>query len=404
MYDLRNGIVKLLCKKGDKDIMDWCKFQEAVKPFIMAVSSAHQPFPLFLAKLFCFHSFIPNNTKLWHTLSHFLHLFHTFSRSIYLTSFLITTMEPNTNNEVVREFPRLFRAYKDGRIDRFLGTETTPPGTDPTTAVQSKDVTINPQTTVAARLYLPPTASSSSSQKLPILVYIHGGAFCVCTPFNPAYHSHLNAVCAAANVLVASVHYRLAPEHPLPAAYHDAWEAFLWVASHAAGAGPEPWLNAHADPGTVFLAGDSAGGNIAHTVAMRGSAEGFGGLTLQGMVLLHPFFGNDKRDELVEFLYPTYKGSSDMMIHAPLDPKLSDLACPRLLIFLSEKDFLRDRALSYYEALKKSGWKGVVEKVEFPGENHVFHLVQPSKQNSLDLVNQFVAFLKQIPSRFWFIG
>lgn len=311
-------------------------------------------------------------------------------------------MEPNINpGEVVREFPRLFRAYKDGRVERLLGTETTPAGTDPTTGVESKDVTINPQTNVAVRLYLPSTASSSSSsssKKLPILVYIHGGAFCVCTPFNPAYHNHLNTVCAGANVIVASVHYRLAPEHPLPAGYNDSWEAFLWVASHAAGSGPEPWLNAHGDPKNVFIAGDSAGGNIAHNVAMRGSAEGFAGLKLQGMVLLHPFFGNDKKDELVEYLYPTYEGPSNMMIHAPLDPKLSDLACPRLLIFVSEKDFLRDRGCSYYEALKKSGWKGEVEKVEFPGEDHVFHLFQPSKKNSLDLVKQFVAFLKQTSS------
>ncbi|KAL2342360.1 hypothetical protein Fmac_003645 [Flemingia macrophylla] len=42
--------------------------------------------------------------------------------------------------------------------------------------------------------------------KLPLLIYIHDGAFCVCTPFNPAYHNHLNAVSAAANVVVVSVH------------------------------------------------------------------------------------------------------------------------------------------------------------------------------------------------------
>ncbi|CAJ1939417.1 unnamed protein product [Sphenostylis stenocarpa] len=305
-------------------------------------------------------------------------------------------MDPNPN-EVIREFPHLFRAYKDGRVERLLGTETTPPGIDPTTAVQSKDVTIDPQTSVAFRLYLPPTVPSSS-QKLPLLIYIHGGAFCVCTPFNPAYHNHLNSVAAKANIFVASVHYRLAPEHPLPTAYEDAWEAIRWIASHATGNGPEPWLNAHVDPGNVFLAGDSAGGNIAHSMAMRGSAEGFGGLNLQGMVLLHPFFGNDKKDELVEFLYPTYGGLSDTMIHAPLDPKLSDLACPRVLIFVSEKDFLRDRGCSYYEALMKSGWKGKVEKVEFQGEDHVFHILDPSKQNSVDLVNQFVEFLKQTPS------
>lgn len=296
--------------------------------------------------------------------------------------------------DVVREFPRLFRVYKDGRVERFLGTEATPPGTDPKTSVESKDVTVNPQTGVAVRLYRPPSATAD--KKLPLLIYIHGGAFCVCTPFNPAYHHHLNAVSAAANVVIASVHYRLAPEHPLPAAYDDAWEAVQWAASHAAGAGPDPWLNSHADFATVFLAGDSAGANIAHSVVMRGTAEGFGNINLQGMVLLHPYFGNDKKDELVEYLYPTYCGFDDTKIHASRDPKLADLGCPKVLIFLSEKDFLRDRGLSYYEALKKSGWKGKVDMVDYDGEEHVFHLFDPTKEKSADLVKQFVAFLKQI--------
>ncbi|KAG5063011.1 hypothetical protein AAZX31_02G127800 [Glycine max] len=293
-------------------------------------------------------------------------------------------------NEVVHEFLPLLRVYKDGRIERLLGTETTPSGTDPRTTVQSKDVTINAQTGVAVRLYLPPAAASSATKKLPLLIYIHGGAFCVCTPYNPAYHHHLNAVSAAANVVVASVHYRLAPEHPLPAAYEDAWEVLQWAA-----AGPEPWLNSHADLNTVFLAGDSAGANIAHNVAMRGTMEGFTGLTLQGMVLLHPYFGSDKKDELLEFLYPSYGGFEDFKIHSQQDPKLSELGCPRMLIFLSEKDFLRERGRSYYEALKNSGWKGKVEMVEFEGEDHVFHLFDPTKDKSVDLVKQFVAFISQ---------
>ncbi|KAL2321578.1 hypothetical protein Fmac_025957 [Flemingia macrophylla] len=73
------------------------------------------------------------------------------------------------------------------------------PGIHPKTNVQFKDVT----TDTTARLYLPPAADKGS--KLPLLIYIHDDAFCVCTPFNPAYHNHLNAVSAAANVVVVSV-------------------------------------------------------------------------------------------------------------------------------------------------------------------------------------------------------
>ncbi|KAK7319847.1 hypothetical protein RJT34_04575 [Clitoria ternatea] len=298
-------------------------------------------------------------------------------------------MDPN--NDVVREFPHLFRVYKDGRIERLLGNDTTPPGTDPVTSVDSKDVTVNPQTGVSLRLYLPPNPAG----KLPLLIYIHGGAFCVCSPSNPSYHGHINTVAARANAVVASVHYRLAPEHPLPIAYDDSWEAVKWIGAHAAGTGPEPWLNQHADFNNMFLAGDSAGANLAHNMAMRGTEEGFGGLKLQGMVLIHPYFGNESKDQLVEYLYPGYAGPDDPKIHATYDPKLSGLGCPKVLVFISEKDFLRQRGQCYYEALKKSGWKGVVDIVEFPAEDHVFHLFDPTKEKAEDLVKRFVSFIKQ---------
>ncbi|XP_057449486.1 probable carboxylesterase 2 [Lotus japonicus] len=293
-------------------------------------------------------------------------------------------MDPNPN-DVVREFPHLFRLYKDGRVERLMGTDTTPPGTDHLTAVQSKDVNINPDTGVAARLYLPPNAANN----LPLLIYIHGGAFCICTPYNNAYHRHLNNVAAKANAVVVSVHYRLAPEHPLPIAYDDTWEAIQWAAGLH-----DPWLKDHADPDLVFYAGDSAGANIAHSMAMRGNAPG--ALKLQGMVLIHPFFGNDERDKLAEFLFPTYGGIDDPRIHAPRDPKISGLGCGKVLVITAENDFLRERGRSYHEALKKSGWSGTVEMVETQGEGHCFHLFDPTLEKSVALVNQFSSFIKQV--------
>ena len=129
-----------------------------------------------------------------------------------------------------------------------------------------------------------------TTQKLPLLIYIHGGAFCICSPFNPIYHNHLTTVVAEANVVALSVHYRLAPEHPLPIAYDDSWAVIQWAASHAKGNGTEPWLNDHADLERVSFAGDSAGANLAHNMAMRVGAGKLDGLNLNGMALIHPFF------------------------------------------------------------------------------------------------------------------
>ncbi|CAN1142561.1 2-hydroxyisoflavanone dehydratase, partial [Linum perenne] len=96
--------------------------------------------------------------------------------------------------------------------------------------VFSKDVSISDLPKVSARLYLP--NSIPQDKKLPILVYFHGGAFCIESAFSSSHLRYLNSLSAEAHALVVSVEYRLAPEHPLPAAYDDSWAALLWVASH----------------------------------------------------------------------------------------------------------------------------------------------------------------------------
>ena len=80
-----------------------------------------------------------------------------------------------------------------------------------------------------------------------------------------------------ANVVVISVDYRLAPEHALPGAYEDSWAAMQWISAHSNGQGPEPWLNQYADFRRIFMAGESAGVNIAHYVAVQASVKGLAG-------------------------------------------------------------------------------------------------------------------------------
>jgi acetyl esterase/lipase len=80
---------------------------------------------------------------------------------------------------------------------------------------------------------------------------------------------------------VVSVDYRLAPEHPYPAAVEDAWAATLWVAEHAQEIG--------ADSGRIAVAGDSAGGNISAVIAQlaRDNADQ-GGPTIAFQLLWYP--------------------------------------------------------------------------------------------------------------------
>ncbi|KAL1534663.1 putative carboxylesterase 2 [Salvia divinorum] len=191
------------------------------------------------------------------------------------------------DDELLHSFHEFFPSIavcKNGRIKRPTGEDVVPPSLDPATGVQSKDVQIAPEINLSARIYLPPNAYRT--KKLPLLVYYHGGGFIIESAFSPLYHKHLNHLVSQANVVAVSVNYRLAPEFPLPIAFEDSWRALKWTAE-----GEEEWINELADLKRVYLGGDSAGGNIAHNMAMRVGSERPEGFSLQGMFLNCPYFG-----------------------------------------------------------------------------------------------------------------
>lgn len=96
---------------------------------------------------------------------------------------------------------------------------------------------------------------------LPVLLYIHGGAFTLCSKDTHRGIAVANA--ARAQYLVFNIDYRLAPKFRYPAAHEDACRAYLWVAEHCARWG--------GDPSKIVVAGESAGGNLALAVAVAAS-------------------------------------------------------------------------------------------------------------------------------------
>ena len=313
------------------------------------------------------------------------------------------------STEIAHNFSPLFIVYKDGTVHRLLGNDAIPPSPDPVTGVDSKDVVISPETAVSVRIYRPkPATATAQPQKLPVLVYVHGGGFCIESAFSPFYDRHVKSLVAEANVVAVSVDYRLAPEHPLPIAYEDSWAALKWVAAHSDGNGPEEWLNGIVDLDRVYFAGDSAGANIVHHLAVRVGSEGIGGLNLKGLILVHPYFWGGKlvgdeeklRAEERHFMEklwyvtcPTISGLDDPIVNPEYDPKLGQLAAERVVVYVAEKDALKNRGWFYSECLKKSGWGGTVEVVETKGEGHVFHLFNPTTDVALDFVRKLAAFI-----------
>ena len=105
----------------------------------------------------------------------------------------------------------------------------------------------------------PVHAGALRREKLPVLVYLHGGGW---VAGSVATHDPFcRLLSEAAGVIIASVEYRLAPEHPHPAALEDAFAAVHWAANNAARWG--------GDAGRLALGGDSSGGHLAAVTANR---------------------------------------------------------------------------------------------------------------------------------------
>ncbi|KAK1607469.1 hypothetical protein QYE76_031142 [Lolium multiflorum] len=317
-------------------------------------------------------------------------------------------MDPDT--EVDFDFSPFLVRYKSGRVHRLMGSSRVNAGVDAATGVTCKDVAIDADAGLAARLYLP--KAIPTTQKLPVLVYFHGGAFAVHTAFSAVHHRFLNALVAAAGVVAVSVDYRLVPEHPLPAAYDDAWAALRWTLARCAGRDQdqeEPWLAEHGDAARVFVAGDSAGANIAHNVAMKAGA---GGARIEGMVLLHPYFrgkdllpseGADPRfSQRVErtwgFACAGRYGADHPFINPLAMPaeQWAALGCRRALVTVAGLDTLRDRGRRYVETLRGSAWGGEEAVLyETDGEGHVYFLEKSGWGDKADKeMDAVVSFIK----------
>ncbi|EOA25884.1 hypothetical protein CARUB_v10019264mg [Capsella rubella] len=318
------------------------------------------------------------------------------------------------DSEIAADFSPMLIIYKSGRVERLMGETTVPPSSIPQNGVVSKDVVYSPHDNLSLRVYLPEKAAETR-EKLPLLVYFHGGGFVIETAFSPTYQTFLKAAVSASDCVAVSVDYRRAPEHPIPTSYDDSWTALKWVFSHVAGYGQEDWLNKHADFSKVFIAGDSAGANITHHMAMRAAKEtlspGLNDSGISGIILVHPYFWSktpldDKEttdvarrtwlESVWKLANPTSKdGLDDPYINVVQSElvDISGLGCGRVLVMVAEKDTLCRQGWGYAAKLDKSRWNGEVEVMETKGETHVFHLKDPSSEKAHELVHRFAGFI-----------
>lgn len=123
---------------------------------------------------------------------------------------------------------------------------------------------------VPVRVYRP----AGAAEPAPVVVYFHGGGWVLGSI--ATHDGSCRALANRTDAVVVSVDYRLAPEHPYPAALDDCFAATAWVASHAVDLG--------VDPGRLAVAGDSAGGNLAAAVSLLARDRGGPDIAFQSLV------------------------------------------------------------------------------------------------------------------------
>ncbi|XP_054781081.1 carboxylesterase 1-like [Prosopis cineraria] len=185
-----------------------------------------------------------------------------------------------------------------GSLTRFFRDPRTPATSDPNLpiSVLTKDLTINQSNNTWVRLFLPRKALDHHhhSNKFPLIVFFHGGGFVYFSAASTLFHDFCSKMAADMGAVVASVEYRLAPEHRLPAAFDDAVEALHWIK-----ASPDDWLRDFVDYSNCYVMGSSSGGTIAYHAGLRVAEEvnDLKPMKIKGLILCQPFFGGTQRTE-----------------------------------------------------------------------------------------------------------
>ncbi|ODV05957.1 MAG: alpha/beta hydrolase [Rubrivivax sp. SCN 70-15] len=217
-----------------------------------------------------------------------------------------------------------------------------------------------------ARLYAP------SHERLPLLLYLHGGGFVIGSL--ETHDSLCRQFALRSGGAVVALAYRLAPEHRFPTAVDDTWAAIRWLAEHAGTLG--------LDGGRIALGGDSAGGTLAAVGALLARDQGLT-LTLQLLVTPGTAARADSDSQrrygqgylldrsAIEWFFGQYVAEAERedWRFAPLLAPDVDGVAPACMI-LAECDPLVDEGLAYADRLRAAGV--AVELDLFRGVTHDF--------------------------------
>jgi acetyl esterase len=238
--------------------------------------------------------------------------------------------------------------------------------------VETRDFTLpGPHGEIPVRLYAPAGVAAPSG----LLVYFHGGGWVIGDL--ETHDGHCRRMAAFAGCRVMAVDYRLAPEHPFPKGHDDALAAAKWAFDHAPEIG--------ADPKRIAVGGDSAGGNLAASVALDLKDDPQRRLAFQ--LLLYPVTttkwetqsrkthdGPTLTFEVMRWFEKLLGGAGHADAHRLSVHEVADLkgAAPALVVTAGH-DCLKDEGCAYAGRLKAAGVPA--EHVEYPALPHDFYVM-----------------------------
>ncbi len=226
----------------------------------------------------------------------------------------------------------------------------------PEVASVSDHLAPGPHGDVPVRVYVPATDDGGP---LPVCMWFHGGGWVIGSV--ATNDATCRALANASGAIVVSVDYRLAPEHKFPVPFDDSYAATVWAAENAASLG--------GDPSRLAVAGASAGGNLATTIALRARDEN--GPALVHQALIYPVTDRDysrssykengegyglSYASMVWFwdCYLSNEADGESPYVAPmLAEDLSGL--PSAFVLTCEFDPLRDEGEAYAKRLQEAG-------------------------------------------------
>ena len=241
---------------------------------------------------------------------------------------------------------------------------------------------------VPVRWYRPHGASEDAA-----FVWLHGGGWVIGSVATS--DATASKLAAASGVTVCSVDYRLAPEHPFPAAVDDCFAALQWVGEHGAEIG--------GDPSRIAVCGDSAGGNLSTVTSIL--ARDNGGPDVCFQALIYPTTDaradypsvQENGDSIflsadsMQWFYEHYQSDKlDWRASPILAEDLSNL--PPALIITAEYDTLRDEGEAYGEALREAGNNVTVRR--YDGMTHVFVQLCGMLEDGRRAISEIAAALK----------